>query len=86
MDNLTPKHERISQKLSISNAKACAVGTYFFTLLQLHRLIHRPGIPETVGILGIPAWMAMNGKTPGAIGGFVAYWTSLEICGGPFNG
>ncbi|MBL0237660.1 MAG: MFS transporter [Saprospiraceae bacterium] len=30
------------------------------------------GIPEGMAFFGIPAWMAMNGKTPGEIGGFVA--------------
>ncbi len=30
------------------------------------------GIPEGKALFGIPAWMAMNGKTPGEIGGFVA--------------
>jgi len=30
------------------------------------------GIPEGMALFGIPAWMAMNGKTPGEIGGFVA--------------
>src|SRR6478735_2213749 len=30
------------------------------------------GIPEGMAFFGIPAWMAMNGKTPGQIGAFVA--------------
>jgi len=30
------------------------------------------GIPEGMALFGIPAWMAMNGKTPGEIGTFVA--------------
>lgn len=30
------------------------------------------GIPEGMCFFGIPAWMAMNGKTPAEIGGFVA--------------
>ena len=30
------------------------------------------GIPEGIVLFGIPAWMAMNGKTPGEIGSFVA--------------
>ncbi len=30
------------------------------------------GIPEGMAFFGIPAWMAMNGKTPGEIGSFVA--------------
>ncbi|MBK9401851.1 MAG: MFS transporter [Bacteroidetes bacterium] len=30
------------------------------------------GIPEGLALFGIPAWMAMHGKTPGEIGSFVA--------------
>ncbi len=30
------------------------------------------GIPEGMAFFGIPAWMAMNGKSPGEIGSFVA--------------
>jgi len=30
------------------------------------------GIPEGMTLFGIPAWMAMNGKSPGEIGAFVA--------------
>lgn len=30
------------------------------------------GIPEGMTLFGIPAWMAMNGKSPGEIGSFVA--------------
>jgi len=30
------------------------------------------GVPEGMCFFGIPAWMAMNGKTPGEIGSFVA--------------
>ena len=30
------------------------------------------GIPEGMAVLGIPAWLAMNGKTPGEIGSYVA--------------
>ncbi len=29
------------------------------------------GIPEGMTYFGIPAWMAMNGKTPGEIGAFI---------------
>ena len=37
------------------------------------------GIPEGMWLFGIPAWMAMNGKTPGEIGSFVA------VCGLPWS-
>src|SRR4051812_30853987 len=30
------------------------------------------GIPEGMTLFGIPAWMAMNGKTPGEIGAYSA--------------
>ena len=30
------------------------------------------GIPEGLALFGIPAWLAMHGKTPGEIGSFVA--------------
>lgn len=33
------------------------------------------GIPEGMTLFGIPAWMAMNGKTPGEIGSFVAVFS-----------
>lgn len=45
------------------------------------------GIPEGMCFFGIPAWMAMNGKTPGEIGSFVAMvglpW-SFKIITAPF--
>ncbi len=45
------------------------------------------GIPEGMCFFGIPAWMAMNGKTPGEIGSFVAAvglpW-SFKIITAPF--
>ena len=44
------------------------------------------GIPEGMILFGIPAWMAMNGKTPGEIGNFVAVFGipwSLKIIVAP---
>ena len=41
----------------------------YFTFIALYIA---QGIPEGMAWFGIPAWMAMNGKTPGEIGGFVA--------------
>ncbi len=41
----------------------------YFTFIVLYL---SQGIPEGITAFAIPAWMAMNGKTPGEIGGFVA--------------
>lgn len=41
----------------------------YFTFIALYVA---QGIPEGMAFFGIPAWMAMNGKTPGEIGSFVA--------------
>ena len=41
----------------------------YFTFIALYVA---QGIPEGMALLGIPAWMAMNGKTPAEIGSFVA--------------
>lgn len=41
----------------------------FFNFIALYVA---QGIPEGIVLFGIPAWMAMNGKTPGEIGSFVA--------------
>ena len=35
------------------------------------------GIPEGMTLFGIPAWMAMNGKSAGEIGSFVAVFYIL---------
>ena len=44
----------------------------FLRYLNFVALYVAQGIPEGMTLFGIPAWMAMNGKTPGEIGAFVA--------------
>jgi len=44
----------------------------FFRYLNFIALYIAQGIPEGMAFFGIPAWMAMNGKTPGEIASFVA--------------
>ncbi|MBL7924738.1 MAG: MFS transporter [Bacteroidia bacterium] len=44
----------------------------FLRYLNFIALYIAQGIPEGMLNFGIPAWMAMNGKSPGEIGGFVA--------------
>lgn len=44
----------------------------FLRYLNFIALYLAQGIPEGMCFFGIPAWMAMNGKTPGEIGTFVA--------------
>ena len=44
----------------------------FLRYLNFIALYVAQGIPEGMTLFGIPAWMAMNGKTPGEIGAFVA--------------
>ena len=44
----------------------------YFTFIALY---FAQGIPEGMLLFGIPAWMAMNGKTPGEIAGFAVVAT-----------
>lgn len=44
----------------------------FFRYFNFIALYVAQGIPEGMALFGIPAWMAMNRKTPGEIGSFVA--------------
>ncbi len=43
----------------------------FFRYFSFCILYVAQGIPEGMTYFGIPAWMAMNGKTPGEIGSFI---------------
>ncbi len=45
---------------------------HFWRYFNFIALYLAQGIPEGMLAYGIPAWMAMNGKTPGQIGAFVA--------------
>lgn len=57
-------------QLKVSNLPVLSNHTFFryftFTILYLAQ-----GIPEGITYFAIPAWMAMNGKSPGEIGAFV---------------
>jgi len=56
----------------------------YFTFIVLYIA---QGIPEGITIFGIPAWMAMNGKNPSEIGGYVAIVMipfSLKILAAPW--
>lgn len=44
----------------------------FFRYFSFIALYVAQGIPEGMTYFGIPAWMAMNGKSPAEIGAFVA--------------
>src|SRR5687767_15220780 len=43
----------------------------FFRYFSFAILYVAQGIPEGMTYFGIPAWMAINGKTPGEIGAFI---------------
>ncbi|MEP7264774.1 MAG: MFS transporter [Bacteroidota bacterium] len=51
----------------------------FFRYFNFITLYIAQGIPEGMLFFGIPAWMAMNGKSAGEIGSFVA------VCGLPWS-
>lgn len=51
----------------------------FFRYFNFVALYFAQGVPEGMLLYGIPAWMAMNGKTPGEIAGFAI------ACGIPWS-
>ena len=54
------------------NSKSPALADHtFFRYLTFIALYFAQGIPEGMLTFGIPAWMAMNGKSPGEIASFV---------------
>ncbi len=53
-----------------SNAVPSLSENTFLRYFNFIVLYFAQGIPEGMLIMGIPAWMAMNGKTPGEIAGF----------------
>ncbi len=59
----------------------------FFRYFNFAILYVAQGIPEGMTYFGIPAWMAMNGKTAGEIGGFIGVigipW-SFKVLVAPF--
>ena len=65
IEALTIQLKKPSQIPALSNHTFCR----YFNFIALYVA---QGIPEGIAFFGIPAWMAMNGKTPGEIGSFVA--------------
>ena len=51
----------------------------FFRYFNFIALYFAQGVPEGMLFYGIPAWMAMNGKSPGEIAGFAV------VCGLPWS-
>ena len=64
--------ETISVPLKKSNRIPSLSDNTFLRYFNFIALYVAQGIPEGMCFFGIPAWMAMNGKTPGEIGSFVA--------------
>ena len=62
----------ISIPLNRSNDIPALSENTFLRYFNFIALYVAQGIPEGMAFFGIPAWMAMNGKTPGEIGSFVA--------------
>jgi len=58
--------------LKINNGIPALSDNTFLRYFNFIALYVAQGIPEGMCFFGIPAWMAMNGKTPGEIGSFVA--------------
>ncbi len=71
----------ISQTLPLpkSNTLPALTENKFLRYFTFIALYFAQGLPEGMLVMGIPAWMAMNGKTPGEIAGFavvaVLPWT-----------
>ena len=62
----------IDVELKKSNQLPALSENTFLRYFNFIALYVAQGIPEGMAFFGIPAWMAMNGKTPGEIGSFVA--------------
>jgi MFS transporter, PAT family, beta-lactamase induction signal transducer AmpG len=66
----------MDKALTISSKKSTTIPALshnkFLRYFNFIALYLAQGIPEGMAFYGIPAWMAMNGKTPGEIGSFVA--------------
>lgn len=62
----------ISIPLKQSRSMPALSENTFLRYVNFIALYVAQGIPEGMAFFGIPAWMAMNGKTPGEIGSFVA--------------
>lgn len=70
--NLTTNRSRITSLPSLSE-------NTFLRYFNFVALYFAQGVPEGMLYYGIPAWMAMNGKTPGEIAGFAI------ACGLPWS-
>jgi MFS transporter, PAT family, beta-lactamase induction signal transducer AmpG len=64
--------ETLSILIKKSNSIPSLSDNTFLRYFNFIALYVAQGIPEGMCLFGIPAWMAMNGKTPGEIGSFVA--------------
>lgn len=64
--------ETLSMPMSKSNELPALSDNTFMRYFNFIALYIAQGIPEGMAFFGIPAWMAMNHKTPGEIGTFVA--------------
>ncbi|MEO6669481.1 MAG: MFS transporter [Ferruginibacter sp.] len=62
----------ITIPITKSNTLPALTENTFLRYFNFIALYIAQGIPEGMAFFGIPAWMAMNGKTPGEIGSFVA--------------
>jgi PAT family beta-lactamase induction signal transducer AmpG len=63
---------KMSQTIPLNNKEWPALsGHPFLRYCSFAILYVAQGIPEGMTYFGIPAWMAMNGKTPGEIGAFI---------------
>ena len=69
----------ISIQLHQSNAIPALSENTFLRYFNFVALYFAQGVPEGMLFYGIPAWMAMNGKTPGEIAGFAV------ACGLPWS-
>ena len=71
--------EAISIRLKQSNTIPALSENTFLRYFNFIALYFAQGVPEGMLFYGIPAWMAMNGKTPGEIAGFAV------ACGLPWS-
>ena len=71
--------EAISIRLKQSSTIPALSENTFLRYFNFIALYFAQGVPEGMLFYGIPAWMAMNGKTPGEIAGFAV------ACGLPWS-
>ncbi len=73
----------ISQTLPLpkSNTLPALTENKFLRYFTFIALYFAQGLPEGMLVMGIPAWMAMNGKTPGEIAGFAVVAVLIHDAG-----